>query len=392
MGWNGWNSWADQLDREKVLASAAAMVRTGLIDHGWSYINIDDTWQGVRGGPLMALQPNEKFPRIAEMVAEIHALGLRAGIYSTPYVQSYAGYVGASSFSPQGGETREAMARRAEFRRVGPHPFETNDARQMAEWGFDFLKYDWRMDVPSAERMSAALRKSGRDIVLSLSNNAPFDRVADWARLAQLYRTGPDIRDSWTSFYLTAFDLDRWAPFAGPGHWSDPDMMIVGDVTIGTSMHPTRLTPDEQYSHVSMFCLLAAPLLIGAPIDRLDPFTLGLLTNDELIAINQDPLGKQAVLVHREGPVQIRVKPLDKGEFAIGLFNTGSFGATPQSYFRWNDEAPSSFQFRLADAGLAPGSWVVRDAWRQQDLGVLTEQLEVRIPHHGVVVFRVRRP
>mgnify|MGYP003347452101 FL=1 len=138
--------------------------------------------------------------------------------------------------------------------------------------------------------------------------------------------------------------------------------------------------------------LLAAPLLIGAPIDRLDPFTLGLLTNDELIAINQDPLGKQAVLVHREGPVQIRVKPLDKGEFAIGLFNTGSFGATPQSYFRWNDEAPRAFQFRLADAGLAPGSWVVRDVWRQQDLGVLTEQLEVRIPHHGVVDFRVRRP
>ena len=137
------------------------------------------------------------------------------------------------------------MAKRAEFRRVGPHHFEPNDARQMAEWGFDFLKYDWRMDVPSAERMSVALRQSGRDIVLSLSNNAPFDRVADWARLAQLYRTGPDIRDSWTSLYLTTFDLDRWAPHAGPGHWSDPDMMIVGDVSIGTSLHPTRLTPDE---------------------------------------------------------------------------------------------------------------------------------------------------
>lgn len=392
MGWNGWNSWADHLDRDKVLASAEAMVRSGLIDHGWSYINLDDTWQGVREGPLLALQPNEKFPDIASMVARIHALGLRAGLYSTPYVQSYAGYVGASSFSPQGGETRAQMARRAEFRRVGPHHFEVNDARQMAAWGFDFLKYDWRMDVPSTERMSAALRASGRDIVLSLSNNAPFDRVADWARLAQLYRTGPDIRDSWTSLYLTTFDLDRWAPHAGPGHWSDPDMMIVGDVTIGTTMHPSRLTPDEQYSHVSINCLLAAPLLIGCPIERLDAFTLGLLTNDELIAINQDPLGKQAQLVHRAGQVQVRVKPLADGAYAVGLFNTGGYGDTPQSYFRWNDEGPIEFKFRFAEAGLPNGRWTVRDAWRQQDLGAFANDLTVRIPHHGVVVLNLRRP
>jgi alpha-galactosidase len=368
------------------------MVRTGLIDHGWSYVNIDDTWQGVREGPLQALQPNEKFPDIAGMVARIHAMGLRAGIYSTPYVQSYAGYVGASSFSPHGGETREQMAKRAEFRRVGPHHFEPNDARQMAAWGFDFLKYDWRMDVPSAERMSVALRESGRDIVLSLSNNAPFDRVADWARLAQLYRTGPDIRDSWTSLYLTTFDLDRWAPHAGPGHWSDPDMMIVGDVSIGTSLHPTRLTPDEQYSHVSMFCLLAAPLLIGAPIERLDPFTLGLLTNDELIAINQDPLGQQARLVKRRDGVQIRVKPLADGTYAVGLFNPGGYGETPQSYFRWNDEKPTDFDFKFSEAGLPEGRWRVRDAWRQQDLGVFADGLPLRIPHHGVVVLKVGIP
>ena len=165
MGWNGWNSWEQHIDREKVIASAEAMVATGLINHGWSYVNLDDSWQGVRGGPLEALQPNEKFPEFGAMVARIHAMGLKAGLYSTPYIQSYAGYVGASSTLPHGGETREGMQKRAEFRGIGPYKFETNDARQMAEWGIDFLKYDWRIDVASAERMSAALKQSGRDIV-----------------------------------------------------------------------------------------------------------------------------------------------------------------------------------------------------------------------------------
>ncbi|MBI5692064.1 MAG: NPCBM/NEW2 domain-containing protein [Verrucomicrobia bacterium] len=390
MGWNGWNAWADRIDRAKVLASAEAMVATGLIHHGWSYINLDDTWQGVRGGPLEALQPNEKFPEFAEMVARIHALGLKVGLYSTPYVQSYAGYVGASSHFAHGGETREGMAHRAEFRRVGPYRFETNDARQMAEWGIDFLKYDWRIDVASAERMSRALRHSGRDIVFSLSNNAPFEKAADWARLANLYRTGPDIRDSWTSLYLTAFGLDHWAPFAGPGHWSDPDMMIIGNVSTGADMHPTRLTPDEQYSHVSLFCLLSAPLLIGCPLEQLDAFTLGLLTNDEMIAINQDPLGRQARRAGIRDGVEVWLKPLEDGSVAVGLFNTGDFGKTPQSYFRWANTAPARFEFRPADWGL-PGIWIARDAWRQLDLGAVAAALPCSIPHHGVVVLRLSR-
>lgn len=390
MGWNGWNAWERHLDREKVLASAEAMVATGLIQHGWSFINIDDTWQGVRGGPLQALQPNEKFPQIADMVARIHTLGLKAGLYSTPYIQSYAGYVGASSNFPGGGETREGMAHRAEFRRVGPHHFEEQDARQMAAWGFDFLKYDWRMDVPSAERMSAALRRSGRDIVFSLSNNAPFEKVADWARVANMYRTGPDIRDSWTSLYLTTFGLDTWAPHAGPGHWSDPDMMILGNVSTGTKLHPTRLTPDEQYSHVSMFCLLSAPLLIGCPLEQLDTFTLGLLTNDELIAINQDPLGRQARRVTARHGVEIWQKPLEDGSVAVGLFNTGGFGETPESYFRRGEAKPKAFELRLADLGLT-GRWAVRDAWRQQDLGEITDTLATSIREHGVVVLRLTR-
>lgn len=366
------------------------MVTTGLVDHGWSYVNIDDAWQGVRGGPLEALQPNEKFPDFARMVSRIHALGLKAGLYSTPYIQSYGGYVGGSSNFPHGGETRAGMQRRAEFRRVGPYRFETNDARQMAEWGIDFLKYDWRIDVDSAERMSAALRQSGRDIVFSLSNNAPIEKVADWVRVANMYRSGPDIRDSWTSVYLTTFSLDPWAASTGPGHWADPDMMVVGNVRIGPDLHPTRLTPDEQYSHVSMFSLLSAPMLIGCPIEQLDAFTLGLLSNDEVIAINQDPLGRPARSVADARGVQVWVKPLEDGSHAVGLFNTDDFGKTPASYFRWDDETAKQFELRFADVGL-PGKWAVRNVWTHEDLGEFQGSMTVSIRHHGVVLIRIHK-
>ncbi|TNF40901.1 MAG: alpha-galactosidase, partial [Bacteroidetes bacterium] len=225
MGWNGWNSWESKIDREKVIASAEAMVKSGLINYGWTYINIDDTWQGVRGGKLNALQPNEKFPDIKGMVDTIHSLGLKAGLYSTPYISTYASYVGGSSDYPEGGETHELIKPdKQPFMRIGKYRFEENDALQMAEWGFDFLKYDWRIDVNSTERMSAALKKSGRDIVFSISNNAPFEKAAEWSRLTNMWRTGPDIKDNWNSLYTLAFTIDNWAEFAGPGHWNDPDM------------------------------------------------------------------------------------------------------------------------------------------------------------------------
>ncbi len=391
MGWNGWNSWASKIDRDKVIASAEAMVNLGLKDHGWSYINIDDTWQGVRGGRLNALQPNDKFPDIQGMVAYIHSLGLKAGIYSTPYIYSYAGCVGASSDFEKGGETAEPVkAKRRNATLIGRYRFETNDAVQMAEWGFDYLKYDWRIDVNSTERMSAALKNSGRDVVFSISNNAPFEKAADWARLANAWRTGPDISDSWNSLYHLTFTLDPWAQFASPGHWNDPDMMILGNVTIGDEMHPTRLTPDEQYTHVSIYSLLAAPMLIGCPLEQLDAFTLNLLSNDEVIAVNQDPLGKPARLIADENGVQIWIRPLDDGSFAVGLFNTDDFGKSPQSYFRWGDESAKPFRFSFAQAGL-PGQWKLRDLWRQKDLGEFAGSCETIIPYHGVVFLKMSR-
>lgn len=391
IGWNGWNSWARNIDREKVIASANAMVNMGLRDHGWTYINIDDAWQGQRGGKYNAIQPNEKFPDFKGMIDYIHSLGLKAGIYSTPWISSYAGYCGGSSEFENGAFTDSIRQNKRAFRYIGKYRFETEDARQMADWGVDYLKYDWRLEVPSAERMSVALKNSGRDIHYSLSNSAPFANAADWSRIANSWRTGPDIRDSWTSLYISAFTIDKWAPFAGPGHWNDPDMLIVGNVTTGSEMHPTRLTPNEQYSHVSLFSLLAAPLLIGCPIEQLDNFTLNLLTNDEVIEINQDPLGKPARLVADNSGVQIWVKPLEDGSFAVGLFNTDNFGQTPQSYFRWGDETSKPFAFDFTKAGLS-GTWKLRDVWKQKDLGVFENSFETEIAHHGVVLLRLCKP
>lgn len=389
IGWNGWNSWADRIDRQKVLASAGAMVQTGLRDHGWTYINIDDAWQGKHDGSHHALQPNEKFPDIKDLFDRIHAMGLKAGLYSTPYIASYGGYPGSSSDSAGGGETHELIkTNRRAFNHIGQYRFEAADAKQMAEWGTDFLKYDWRVDVNSTQRMSEALKKSGRDIVFSLSNSAPFDHAADWVRLSNMWRTGPDIRDSWASLFQLAFTLDHWRPYGGRGHWNDPDMMILGNVSIGPEMHPTRLTPDEQYSHVSIYSLLAAPMLVGCPLEQLDDFTLGLLSNDEVIAIDQDTLGLPGTLIAEEKGVQVWAKQLADGSYAVGIFNTGDYKKTAASYFNWGDEKERSYSFDFAAAGLK-GAWKLRDVWRQKDLGVFDGSFTTSIRHHGVIMVRM---
>jgi alpha-galactosidase len=387
MGWNGWNSWARNIDRDKVMASARAMVNKGLRDHGWTYINIDDAWQGQRTSADHALQPNEKFPAFKEMVDSLHVLGLKAGVYSTPWITSYAGFAGGSSDFADGAFPDSVARNKRAYRHVGKYRFEKEDAGQMAAWGIDFLKYDWHIDVGSAERMSDALRHSGRDIVYSLSNSAPFDHAADWMKLANMWRTGADIRDSWNSLYVSAFTIDKWAPYGGPGHWNDPDMMIVGKVSTAAVMHPTRLTPNEQYSHVSIYSLLAAPLIIGCPIEQLDSFGLNLLTNDEVIAIDQDPLGRPGRLVGDSAGVQVWIRPMEDGGFAVGLFNTADFGKTPESYFRWGDEKPVTYSWELAKAGLK-GKWKLRDVWRQKDLGVFEGGFSTTIPYHGVLLLR----
>ena len=383
MGWNSWNCWADSVDQEKVMRSARALVSSGLINHGWSYVNIDDTWQGVRGGDHHAIQPNEKFSDMKRLCAEIHALGLKAGIYSTPWVTSYAKHIGGSSDRPDGAWTKDLASEK--HWRLGKHSFAENDARQWAEWGFDYLKYDWNPnDIPHVREMSRALRKTGRDVVFSLSNSGPFADAAQLAELANCWRTTGDIWDYWDKtdndwrygVSELGFSQDRWAPYAGPGHWNDPDMLVVGWVGWGPQLHRTNLTPDEQYAHISLWCLLSAPLLIGCDLERLDDFTLGLLTNDEVLALDQDALGRQAVRIATYGAIDIYKKELEDGGWALGFFNRG-------------DKQQEVLFNKLDRIGIT-GRLRVRDVWRQKDLPPSDGSLTVTVAAHGVVLLKLK--
>jgi len=379
MGWNSWNSWAGAVDQEKVIASARAMAASGLINHGWSYLNIDDTWQGVRAGANHALQGNEKFPDIRKLSDEIHALGLKLGIYSTPWVTSYAGHAGGSAENPEGtwvkSPGKKTLNKKVLPWAIGRYSFATADANQWAAWGVDYLKYDWNpIEVPETAEMARALRAAGRDIIYSLSNSAPFAGAADWARLANAWRTTGDIRDSWASLRSIGFSQDQWRGFAGPGHWNDPDMLVVGNVGWGPKLHASRLTPNEQYTHISLWCLLSAPLLIGCPIDQMDAFTLSLLTNDEVLALDQDELGREARQLVVDGRRQIWVKELADGSRAVGLFNLA--------------QMPQEISVTWAQLGLT-GPQHVRDLWRQQDAGIRPDKFTATVGRHGVVLIRI---
>ena len=429
-GWNSWNSWAGNVDKGKVLRSAHALVSTGLVNHGWTYVNIDDTWQGARTGPDHALLANDKFADMPGLVDEIHGLGLKAGIYSTPWITSYASYAGGSSDNADGAWSKATLGNGASHH-IGSVHFMAADAKQYAAWGFDYLKYDWdNQKVADIEEMTNALRHSGRDIIYSLSNSLPLNEGADLARLANAWRTTGDINDGWGKqadyhhgIAEIGFGQDKWAPFSGPGHWIDPDMLVVGRVSVGVAMHPTKLTADEQYTHISLWCLLAAPLLIGCDMEHVDPFTLSLLSNDEVLDIDQDVLGKQATRVGgpaftppaapprgrgRRGnaaptvaangapaapvpapppapaaPVSadnpggnglVYARPLADGTLAVGLFNVGP----------GEEKVTASWK----DLGV-DGKRVVRDLWRQQDLGSFEGEFTATVPSHGVVLIKV---
>jgi alpha-galactosidase len=369
MGWNSWNCWAESVDEAQVRAAADAMVSTGLARHGWTYINIDDCWQGKRVPPGYALQGKERFPDMKALAGYVHGLGLKLGIYSTPWKTSYAGYPGGSADTDDG----RVLEKRNSF---GAVAFHRVDAREWAEWGIDYLKYDWNpIDAEHARAMAGALKQSGRDIVYSLSNGAALAGAGGWAEIANAWRTGGDLNDSWESVSGIGFDQDKWKAFAGPGHWNDPDMLVVGLVGWGPALHPTRLTPSEQYAHVSLWCLLAAPLLVGCDLSRLDEFTLGLLSNDEVLEVNQDPLGRQAGRASKDGAGEVWAKEMADGSRAVGLFNR-------------DDREPRAVTVRFADLGLR-GKCRVRDLWRQKDLGVFADNFEATVLVHGVVLVRV---
>ncbi len=388
LGWNSYNCFGERVTQDLALRAARQLIRLGLDQHGWTYVNMDDGWQGWKRDPVTrAIQSDpERFTNIKAMVDEIHGMGLKAGLYHTPWVVSYGGRLGGSSQREDGNwDTTvnfkaKKNAKELPFA-IGRYRFTYEDARQFADWGFDYLKLDWGpVEAAPTREWHQALRLTGRDIVLSLSNNHIrnlFPIIADVAPWAQSWRTTTDIRDVWGRVANDiGFAQEKWAPHCRPGHYNDGDMLVVGQIGgwNPNNLHPTKLTPDEQYTHISLWCLITSPLLIGCDLEKMDDFTLGLLTNDEVLEIDQDSLCRQAVQVGGEGELKVLAKPLEDGSLAVGLFNVGNAEATVVA--TWSD-------LKLT------GRQRVRDLWRQADVGVFDEKFEAAVAPHGVKLIRL---
>lgn len=371
MGWNSWNVWGLSVDDAKVRAAADAMVSSGLAAKGFSYINIDDGWEDSRA-PDGKILPNEKFPDMKALADYVHSKGLKLGIYSSPGPKTCGRYEGS----------------------VG---HEEQDAESYAEWGIDYLKYDWcsyKIDLAGAglkvlkdplvwfkapyEKMGKILAGLDRDIVYCICFYGLWD-VEKWGPSVggNQWRTTGDIRDTWESMSGIGFKQNGMEQWASPGHWNDPDMLVVGQVGWGPSLHKTRLTKDEQITHITLWSMLAAPLLIGCDMSNLDQFTLDLLTNGEVIDVDQDPLGKQASRKAKQGDTEVWARPLFDGTTAVALFNRG------------NEASEVTVQW--SEVGLS-GSQPVRDLWRHKDLGAAEGLFRAAVPSHGAIMLRIGTP
>ncbi|WP_101262406.1 putative Ig domain-containing protein [Labilibaculum filiforme] len=392
LGWNSWNCWRTKVDQEKVIASAKAMVDKGLMNYGWTYINIDDAWQELRGGQFNAIQGDPiKFPDIKAMCDEVHDMGLKIGIYSSPWVTTYAGFVGGSSDNKTGiwdvsMRTKETQKVK-KYWQLGTYHFDESDAAQWAEWGIDYLKYDWNPNDPeSTSRMAHALKNCGRDIIYSLSNTAPIEHANLFAKEVNCWRTAGDLNDLWDQESNHLNIRQQWERHrnwlekgvrGGPGHFPDADMLVVGDVVTTSKTGkpiPSKLTADEQYTHISLWTLWNCPLLIGSPIESIDEFTMNLLTNPEVLEIHQDKIAIAGKSVFIEDGLEIIVKDLADGGKAIGLFNINE------------EERVINLDWDLA--GLK-GEKVIRDVWRHQDIGTFSNQFSASVRAHGVILLRI---
>jgi alpha-galactosidase len=379
MGWSSWNHYGSRITAEAVLANAKAMKDSGLIDHGYTYVNIDDAWQGERGGQFHAIQGNEKFPDMKALADAVHALGLKIGIYSTPWVQSYAGYIGGSAENAEGTFTKVGGTKQPNKKilpwAIGKFSFAKNDASQWAAWGMDYLKYDWNpIELPESQEMYDALRASGRDIVYSLSNNASpallAKNIEAIAKFASSWRITGDIKPTWESMTREATTADKWIQYVTVGHRNDPDMLEIGNV----GKDGKGLTPDEDYTHMTWWSLLSAPLLLGNDLGKMNEFTLNVLTNDEVIAVNQDELSQQAARVGKDGDLLVYAKKLADGSTAVGLFNLGS--------------APAKVTAKWSDLKL-DGAHGVRDLWRQKDLGKFSDEFAMTVASHSAELVKI---
>ena len=350
MGWNSWNHFACKVTADDVRSAADAIASNGMKDAGYTYVNIDDCWQGTRD-EQGRIRPNQKFPDMKALVDYVHAKGLKIGIYSSPGPKTCAGYEGS-------------------------YGHEAQDAQQYIDWGFDYLKYDWcsaekvyqRSQMQEVyNKMHDALARTGRPIVFSLCQYG-YARVWQWgvAVGGNLWRTTEDISDHFDRMSVIGFDQDGLESFAGPGHWNDPDMLEVGN---GGMNH------DEYTTHMSLWVLLAAPLLAGNDLSKMTPETLDLLTNKEVIAVDQDAKGVQGRRVAQEGPLEVWAKPLADGGIAVGLFNRG--------------ESVNPVTIRFKDIGMQ-GSAKVRNLWMHKDLGSFNGSYTAEIPRHGAVLIKIQ--
>ena len=374
MGWNSWNCFASKVSQKDIEKAAEAMVKSGLADHGWNYINIDDFWQnrprekhdetlmGPERLPDGTIAANKRFPDMKGLADYVHSLGLRIGLYSSP-----------------GPETCGCC--------VGSWEHEEQDAKTYADWGYDYLKYDWcsYSRVATGEgkvywtkpytQMGKALKSQNRDILFSLCQYGWGD-VSKWGNEVNgsCWRTTGDITDTYDSMFgILQQQVPLWI-YAGPDGWNDPDMLIVGKVGWG-ALHPTRLTQNEQYTHMSMWAILCSPLLIGCDLTDLDEFTLSLLTNDEVIEVNQDELGAQAARIKEDAVSEIWAKPMSDGSIVMAFFNKSK--RPPKS----------TIVADMKSLGLE-GHWLARDLWRQQDIGIFSKNYSCEVPGHATQLVR----
>jgi alpha-galactosidase len=350
MGWNSWNRFAEAIDDKTVRQIADALVSTGLRDAGYVYVNIDDGWQGardVRG----VLQPNAKFPDMKALADYLHARGLKLGLYSSPGPKSCAGYPGSYGHVEQ-------------------------DARTWAAWGVDYLKYDLCSGeafyhTPETvqavyQQMGEALQATGRPIFYSLCEYGRFD-VGSWGRRVggNLWRTTGDISDDYATMSKIGFDKNGAPHNGGPGGWNDPDMLEVGN---------GGMTLDEYRTHMSLWALMAAPLLLGDDVRTVQPDILSILNNRDVIAIDQDRLGRQGLPVRRADDIEIWTRPLADGAVAVGLFNRSA--------------QPRTVTVNWGELGLPPHR-KLHDVWRGVDLGAGGDSFKGDIPAHGVILLRL---
>jgi alpha-galactosidase len=361
MGWNSWNHFAEKVTDADVRAAADALVATGMRDAGYVYVNIDDGWVGSRDEKGY-IQANSKFPDMKALSDYVHSKGLKLGIYSSP-----------------GSKTC------GEFE--GSYGHEQQDAETYAKWGVDYLKYDlcsfmtnMRLHDPKQDpqkavqlmkdayaKMHLALLSTHRPIVYSICQYG-VGAVWEWGPEvgANVWRTADDIRDNYRSMALIGFSQAGLEKYAGPGHWNDPDMLEIGN---------GGMNADQYRTQMSLWAMLAAPLLAGNDLSKMDETTKSILMNKEVIAVDQDKLGTQG---HRVGPPQVWVRPLSHGQTAVALFN-----------YVTDDEA-EPLTLRLKDVGF-DGPVHARNLWAHKDLGVLHDSYTVTIPPGGVVMLRLWR-